>query len=91
MKVTYLLEGRLTKADGSAYADADNGIMHLFTNIKYQLSGQDIESSYYPGQATTMLGLLKGLLTLGLIPLGLISRWAITIRAKPFWSTFQLV
>ena len=33
----------------------------------------------------------NGLLTLGLIPLGLISRWAITIRAKPFWSTFQLV
>ena len=33
--------------------------MHLFSNIKYQLSGQEIESLYYPGQATTMLGLLK--------------------------------
>ena len=33
--------------------------MHLFSNIKYQLSGQEIESLYYPGQATTMLGFLK--------------------------------
>ena len=33
--------------------------MHLFSNIKYELSGQEIESLYYPGQATTMLGLLK--------------------------------
>ena len=56
-----MIEGRLTKADGTAYADdnvvaiANNGTMHLFSNIKYQLS----ESLYYPGQATTMLGLLK--------------------------------
>jgi len=27
--------------------------------IKYQLSGQEIESLFHPGQATTMLGLLK--------------------------------
>ena len=33
--------------------------MHLFNNIKYQLSGQEIESIYNPGQASTMLGLLK--------------------------------
>ena len=33
--------------------------MHLFSNIKYQLSGQEIESLFYPGQATTMMGLLK--------------------------------
>ena len=33
--------------------------MHLFSNIKYQLSGQEIESLYYPGQASTILGLLK--------------------------------
>ena len=60
-----LLEGQLVKADGSAYANTDvititnNGMMHLFSNIKYQLSGQEIESLYYPGQATTILGLLK--------------------------------
>ena len=33
--------------------------MHLFSNIKYRLSGQEIESLFYPGQATTILGLLK--------------------------------
>ena len=33
--------------------------MYLFKNIKYQLSGQEIESVLHPGQATTMLGLLK--------------------------------
>ena len=60
-----LIEGQLTKQDGSAYASADvvtitnNGMMHLFSNIKYQLSGQEVESLFYPGQATTMLGLLK--------------------------------
>ena len=60
-----MIEGRLTKADNSTYANGDivsftnNGLMHLFSNIKYQLSGQEVESLYYPGQATTMLGLLK--------------------------------
>ena len=49
-----MIEGRLTKADGTAYANGDvvtitnNGLMHLFCNIKYQLSGQEIESLYYP-------------------------------------------
>ena len=33
--------------------------MHLFKTIKYQLSGQDIETVLHPGQATTMLGWLK--------------------------------
>ena len=33
--------------------------MHFFKTIKYQLSGQEIETVMYPGQATTMLGLLK--------------------------------
>ena len=63
---SYLIfEGRLRKADGTAYANADNvaltnnALMHLFSNIKYQLSGQEIESLFYPGQGTTMLGLLK--------------------------------
>ena len=60
-----LFEGRLTKADGSAYANADavaltnNGLMHLFSQISYQLTNQDIESVFHPGQATTMLGMLK--------------------------------
>ena len=60
-----IVEGRLTKDDGTLYANADNvaltnnAIMHLFSNIKYQLSGQEIESLFYPGQATAMMGLLK--------------------------------
>ena len=37
----------------------NNAIMHLFSRIKYHLSNQMIESLNYPGQATTMLGLLK--------------------------------
>ena len=63
---SYLIfEGRLTKADGTPYANADevaltnNAIMRLFSRIEYHLSNQLIESFNYPGQATTMLGLLK--------------------------------
>ena len=63
---SYLIfEGRLTKADGTAYDNADdvalmnNAIMHLFSQIEYHLSNQLIESLNYPGQANTMLGLLK--------------------------------
>ena len=50
-----IIEGRLLKADGTAY----NGIIHLFKRIRYELSGQDIENITNVGQATTMLGLLK--------------------------------
>jgi len=58
-------EGRLIKADNTAYANADNaaitnnGLMHLFSQISYCLSNQEIETLFHPGQATTMLGLLK--------------------------------
>ena len=44
-----LIEGRLTKGDGSAYADADlvslasNAMMYLFKDIRYKLSGQEIK------------------------------------------------
>src|SRR5688572_24039342 len=60
-----LIEGRLLKAAGTTYANADvvaitnNGLMHLFSQIGYSLSNQDMETIYHPGQATTMLGLLK--------------------------------
>ena len=33
--------------------------MHLFKSIRYELSGQEMAKILYPGQATTMLGLLK--------------------------------
>ena len=62
-----IFEGRLTKADGTAYVNADevaltnNAIMHPFSRIKCHLSNQLIESLYYLGQATTMLGLLNNL------------------------------
>ena len=37
----------------------NNGILHLFKRIRYDLSGQEIENIINVGQATTMLGLLK--------------------------------
>ena len=60
-----IIEGRLTKNDAVAYGDNDlisltnNAMMYLFRSIQYQLSGQEIERINHPGQATTMLGLLK--------------------------------
>ena len=63
---SYLIfECRLSKAEGTAYVNADevdltnNAIMHLFSRIECHLSNQLFESLNYPGQATTMLGLLK--------------------------------
>ena len=60
-----IVEGQLLKADGTPYNRAtevaltNNGIMHLFKRIRYDLSGQEIENIMNVGQATTMLGLLK--------------------------------
>ena len=60
-----IFEGRLTKADCTLYANADevaqtnNAIMRLFSRIEYRLSNQLIESLNHHGQTTTMLGLLK--------------------------------
>ena len=60
-----LVEGDLLKDDDTRYAVADlvtltnNAIMYLFTNMKYSLAGQEIESLNHTGFATTMLGLIK--------------------------------
>ena len=60
-----IIEGELKKNDNNRYGDndpislTDNGMMHLFKRIRYDLSGQEIESLLHPGQSTTMLGLLK--------------------------------
>ena len=60
-----IVEGRLLKIDNNSYGNNDlitltnNGIMHLFKRIRYDLSGQEIENIMNVGQATTMLGLLK--------------------------------
>ncbi|XP_065642662.1 uncharacterized protein LOC136074286 [Hydra vulgaris] len=64
-KAYLLFEGQFVKADGTAYANADavaltnNGIMHLFNRITYQLSNKEIEAVNNIGQATTMLGMLN--------------------------------
>ena len=65
-----IVEGQLLKKDVNPplhdlYADDDpitltnNGIMHLFKRIRYDLSGQEIENIMHVGHATTMLGFLK--------------------------------
>ena len=60
-----IIEGRLLKADNNSYGRDDpvfitnNGMMYLFKRIRYDLSGQEIETLVHPGQATAMLGLLK--------------------------------
>ena len=61
-----IIEGQLVRSDnGNAYNNIElitltnNGIMHLFKRIRYDLSGQEIENIMNVGQATTMLGLLK--------------------------------
>ena len=47
------------------YADADNialinnAMMYLFSDVRYHLASHEIEVLQNPGQATTMLGLLK--------------------------------
>ena len=60
-----IIEGRLIKADNNSYGRDDpvsitnNGMMYLFKCIRYDLSSEEIENRMHPGQATTMLGLLK--------------------------------
>ena len=59
------IEGTLLQDDDQRYANnaditlTNNGILNCFSNIKYQLAGNEIESINHPGQATLMLGLLK--------------------------------
>ena len=60
-----IITGQLLQANGTPYVFANpvslanNGTMHLFKRIRYELSGQEIENIMNVGQATTMLGLLK--------------------------------
>ena len=61
-----IVEGKLVKnADGSIY-DADtlitlinNGIMYLFSDVRYHFASHEIEVLQNPGHATTILGMLK--------------------------------
>ena len=62
-----IVEGELIKDANplARYADADtvtlinNGIMYLFSDVRYHLASHEIEVLQNPGHATTMLGLLK--------------------------------
>ena len=59
------IEADLVKTDNARYVAEDtitltnNGILNCFSNIKYHLGGNEIESLNHPGYASLMLGLLK--------------------------------
>ena len=62
-----IIEGQLVKHDNAntPYGNADvitltnNDLMYLFKNIRYDLSEKQVENIQYPGQASTILSLLK--------------------------------
>ena len=60
-----IIEGELIKDDGARYAVDDevalinNGIMYLFSDVRFHLASHEIEVLQNPGHATTMLGMLK--------------------------------
>ena len=60
-----LIEGQLIKDDDTPYllndevALINNGIMYLFSDVRYHLASHEIEVLQNPGHATTMLGMLK--------------------------------
>ena len=66
-----VIEGNLRKRDRNPagaiqyYGNGDtvtlinNGMMYLFSDVRYHLASHEIEVLQNPGQATTMLGLLK--------------------------------
>ena len=63
---SYLLfKGQLVKSNDSEFTTTDkttlinNALMYLFSNIRYRVSGQEIENLNYPGETTTMIGYLK--------------------------------
>ena len=65
-KCCLLVEGDLLKkTDGARFGDGDqialsnNGIMHLFSNLKYEIAGQVIENINEPGIASVMMGMAK--------------------------------
>ena len=60
-----LVEGEVLKEDGTRYTTTDdlalcnNGIMHLFSNAKYEIAGQEIENVNNPGIAGVLMGAAK--------------------------------
>ena len=59
------IEGQLLLDNDNPYVNGDkvalinNGIMYLFSDVRYHLASHEIEVLQNPGHATTMLGLLK--------------------------------
>ena len=60
-----VLEGQLLNINNNPYGNNDtatlinNGIMYLFSDVRYHLASHEIEVLQNPGHATTMLGVLK--------------------------------
>ena len=60
-----IIEGELLLGANGRYVNDDkvalinNGIMYLFSDVRYHLASHEIEVLQNPGHATTMLGLLK--------------------------------
>ena len=46
-------------AANAAVALANNGVMHLFSNVKYELAGQEIENVNDPGIDGVLMGISK--------------------------------
>ena len=59
------IEGQLLLDTGNPYVNGDkvalinNGIMYLFSDVRYHLASHEIEVLQNPGHATTILGMLK--------------------------------
>ena len=54
------VNGRVVNyGNGDAITLINNGLMYLFSDIRYHLASHEIEVLQNPGQATTMLGMLK--------------------------------
>ena len=54
-----LLDTNNPDVNGDKVALINNGIMYLFSDVRYHLASHEIEVLQNPGHATTMLGLLK--------------------------------
>jgi len=83
----FIFKVKITKTDGTAYADEDhiclsnNGIMHMFQNVQLKIDGVEIESYNYPGILTTVYGLLQYNDRYS-FKKGLLQCWALDIDAK---------
>ena len=60
-----IIEGQLKRNNNDRYVEDDkvalinNGIMYLFSDVRYHLASHEIEVLQNPGHATTILGMLK--------------------------------